>query len=243
MENEIQPNVPPVQPSPQTPILIPTQPSTNWSKILLFVVLGLVTVAGLVFIGIQIGKNQTFNQQPITVQPTTIPTQASVNPTNQTTIEPTTDPTTDWKTYSNTSYGLSLLFPKEWESCMTQGTRSFLLAPGKCKPPYADYYLQIDVLTDTKEVSVYAPPGDPNAYTSTGKQIITLGSNQFIKQKFTQTRSYEWNDKQYPAGPVVIFYDLVDSNKNRVIEFYKSPFSNTDEATIEKILSTFKSTN
>ncbi|MDO8657876.1 MAG: discoidin domain-containing protein [Candidatus Levybacteria bacterium] len=58
MENEIQQNVPQGQTLPQTPPLVP--PFTNWLKILLFTVLGLIIVAGSVFVGIQIGKNQEF---------------------------------------------------------------------------------------------------------------------------------------------------------------------------------------
>lgn len=81
MENEIQQNIPPVQPLPQTSNPIPTQPSTNWSKILLFTVLGLVVVAGSVFASIQIGKTQTSNQQPIATQPTVSPKQTVTNPT------------------------------------------------------------------------------------------------------------------------------------------------------------------
>jgi len=60
MENEIQPNVPPVQPLPQTPPVIP--PSTNWSKLLLFAILGFVIILGSIFTGIQIGKNPTTNK-------------------------------------------------------------------------------------------------------------------------------------------------------------------------------------
>src|SRR3989338_6434837 len=103
MENEIQPNVPPVQSSPQTPTLITTQPSTNWLKILLFVVLGLVTVAGLVFIGIQIGKSQKSNQQPITVSPAASPT----------TSASTNDSTADWKTYTINSNSLMFKYPPD----------------------------------------------------------------------------------------------------------------------------------
>lgn len=69
MRNEAQLNSPSVQ--PQTPPLVPS--STNWSKILLFAVLGLVVLSGLIFIGIQIGKRQTPNQQSVTVQPTIAP--------------------------------------------------------------------------------------------------------------------------------------------------------------------------
>ena len=60
MENEIQPNVP---------------SHTNWQKVLLFIFLGLVVIAGSVFVVIRIGKSQTTNQQPITEQLTNIPTQ------------------------------------------------------------------------------------------------------------------------------------------------------------------------
>ena len=60
MENEIQPNVP---------------SHTNWQKVLLFILLGLVVIAGSVFVVIRIGKSQTTNQQPTTEQLTNIPTQ------------------------------------------------------------------------------------------------------------------------------------------------------------------------
>lgn len=58
MENEIPQNIPQGQILPQTSVSLPTPPSANWSKILLLIVLGLVIVAGSIFIGIQVGKNQ-----------------------------------------------------------------------------------------------------------------------------------------------------------------------------------------
>ena len=100
MENEVQQTIAPVQPLPQTPSVVP--PSTNWSKTLLYLVLGLVVVVGSVFIGIQIGKNQTPSQQPIVEQPTASPTQTIVNPT------------ADWQLYSNTQANFSINYPKEW---------------------------------------------------------------------------------------------------------------------------------
>lgn len=105
MENEVQPTIPPVQPLPQTPVPVP--PSTNWSKTLLFTALGLVIVAGSVFFGIQIGKSQISNQQPVTVQPTITPSQTLVNPT----ALPTTNPTTDWKTYTNQKLSFTVKYP------------------------------------------------------------------------------------------------------------------------------------
>ncbi|MBU1104379.1 hypothetical protein KJ664_00570 [Patescibacteria group bacterium] len=115
MENEIQPNTPPIQPLPQSSTPIPTQKTTKWSKILLFTVLGLGAIAGSIFFGIQIGKNQTPNQQPIVVQPTASPTQAIVNPTALPTENPTIDTTTNWKTYTSTTYGLSFKYPQDYK--------------------------------------------------------------------------------------------------------------------------------
>lgn len=90
MENEIQPSVPPVQPMPQAPTSVPSH--TNWLKILLFVLLGIIIIAGSIFVGIQIGKNQTIDQQPVVKQPTIPLIQTKVNPT------------ADWQTYTKLGY-------------------------------------------------------------------------------------------------------------------------------------------
>lgn len=100
MENEIQPNIPPVQPLPQTPV----PPTINWKRIVLFILLGLVVIAVSVFIGIQIGRNQVSSQQPVAIQPTATPTA----PTS------TNDSTVDWKTYTNTRYSYSFQYPQQY---------------------------------------------------------------------------------------------------------------------------------
>lgn len=103
MEGEIQSNVPPVQPLPQAPTSAPSH--TNWSKILLFILLGIIVIAGSIFAGIQIGKNQITNQQPITVQPTSLSTQTVANPTALPTApNSTSNPTTNWQTYTKLGY-------------------------------------------------------------------------------------------------------------------------------------------
>lgn len=77
MENHIQPNISSAQP----PSEVPVPPSKNWPRISLFILLGLIIIAGLVFIGIQIGKRQITSQQAVTEQPAIIPTQVITNPT------------------------------------------------------------------------------------------------------------------------------------------------------------------
>lgn len=111
MENEIQPNIPPTQPLPQIPSPILISSPTNWSKILLFTVLGLIIVVVSVVAGIKIGKNQTLRQQPITVQPTASSTQIATNPTVQPTTNPTNEPTIDWKTYKSIELGFLIKYP------------------------------------------------------------------------------------------------------------------------------------
>ncbi len=111
MENEVQSNIPPVQPLHQSPPVTPPSKSINWS-IFLFTVLELVVVTVSVFAGIQIGKNQTPNKQPIVVQPTASPTQTAVNPTIQLVANPTTHQTANWKTYENTRFKFSFRYPQ-----------------------------------------------------------------------------------------------------------------------------------
>ncbi len=95
--SETQPNASLEQSGTQVSPLIPT--STNWSKVLLLVVLGLIIVAGAAYAGFYIGKKQILNEDPIVAQPTSIP--ISTKPAAMTTPTPVpeTDPTTDWKTY------------------------------------------------------------------------------------------------------------------------------------------------
>jgi hypothetical protein len=79
MENGIQ--------SPQPVTQTPIQTSTNWSRIILFTVLGLIVATGSVFIGIQIGKNQVINTNPIitqlTISPTYPPVDTNIDTKNQ----------------------------------------------------------------------------------------------------------------------------------------------------------------
>ena len=114
MENEIQQNIPPVQPTDQTSSIIPTP--TNWSKILLFTVLGFVIVAGSVFVGIQIGQNQTSSQQSIVAQPTITTSKVVVNPTNLPTtpmrVTSAADSIVNWKTYESSRFKFSFRYPQ-----------------------------------------------------------------------------------------------------------------------------------
>ncbi|MDO8551408.1 MAG: hypothetical protein Q7S03_01860 [bacterium] len=121
MENKTQPSVPPVQPISQAPTSIPSH--TNWLKILLFILLGIIVIAGSIFTGIQIGKNQTTNQQPMTTQPTSLPTKTAVNPTAlPTTSNPIINLTEDWKTYTNAKYGYSVKYPTVWNNLISKCT-------------------------------------------------------------------------------------------------------------------------
>lgn len=112
MDNQTQPNIPPFQSQTQTPTL----PLTNWFKILLFSIFGLIIIAGSIFAGIQIGKNQTPSQQPITEQSNISPTQTVVYPTIIPTKSiPTTNLASNWETYIDEGYGFTFNYPKNWK--------------------------------------------------------------------------------------------------------------------------------
>ena len=99
-----------------TPI-VPTQEpqvagasSNNWVKIVSFVVLVLCLMAGSVFIGIQIGKNQSINISPkIPINnDSNIPTTNTIPTTTQNNPSPTPDLTYSWQTYSNKLFSVSV---------------------------------------------------------------------------------------------------------------------------------------
>jgi len=114
MDNQTQPNTPSFQPQAQTPTLS----STNRVKVLSFILLGLVVVAGSVFVGIQIGKTQTPNTEPVIVQPTTSPTQTLINPTILPTPVSTTNPTTENINCSTTFSSKYLDLNFKYDNCI-----------------------------------------------------------------------------------------------------------------------------
>lgn len=169
MDNQTLPNIPPIQPLPQTPITS----SANFSKILFFIIFGLIVIAGSVFAGIQIGKNQITKQQLITEQPTISPTQTVVNqviiPTTILTIEPssTTNPTADWKTYINKDLGISFNYPKNWKIIDDQGPMYVSLYP-----PESDPKLPSDNIAFYRKDQSYIPEPTPNNCMTPFKSYI-----------------------------------------------------------------------
>ena len=161
MDNQTQPNIPPFQSQTQVPVL----PSTNWVKVLLFILLGLIIVAGSIYAGIQIGKNQIIKQQSINEQSTISLTQTVVNqeivPTIKLSTEPnpTTNLAADWKTYINKKVGITFDYPSNWT--LEEPT--------------------IDVL----QVSLYPPESDPNLPSSSINLSIL---NQFYLPQPTPYR-------------------------------------------------------
>jgi len=159
MDNQTQPNIPPFQPQKQTSNL----PSTNWVKVLLLIIIGLIAIAASVFVGIQIGKKQITNQQPIIKQPTLFPTQTIVNqviiPTTTLTTKPnpTINSTADWKTYINKDVGITFDYPKDWKIIDNQGPTYILLYPPESNPE-----LPSDNISFNKEDKLYIPEPTPN---------------------------------------------------------------------------------
>lgn len=89
----------------------------NWTKPIVFSLVGVLLAAGLVFAGINIGKNQQSEQQPVLAQPTALPTVIATNPTAlpSPTAEPnlTIDPAADWKIFEGELF--TFKYPGEFQ--------------------------------------------------------------------------------------------------------------------------------
>lgn len=228
--------------SPQQPKIDPTLQKNANNKWIIPMLIGLLVIAAGAA-GYFAYQNYQLKQQNKQRQPSLTPIIAEPTTTVLTTDVPSSTPGVEssWETHTNTKLGFEIKHPDNWKPCLTQGIASYFIDVNQeCKPPYAEYFLQFSVKENTQTVDVYSPPGVESAYEATGKQTVTLGSNQYIKQGFKQVEDFSWNEQTYPAGPLVLFYDLVDINENRVLEFYKSPGSSTDEGTIEQVLSTLQ---
>lgn len=228
MESPIQPNTPPVTPLSQVSVL----PSKNWLKILLFILSGLIIVAGLVFVGIQIGKNQVPNQQSIVVQST---------------VNPTPSLNADWKTYISNTYGFSFSYPNNWmygedNSLNNRYGINIYLRPKESKPADPTYgEINIWIFNSTKTLNEFIDSelcNEPGGCTlSNDVEIIKLGE---IDAKVLKDKG-----GPLPSDTVVI------KNNNVIIEFdfnyngeNRENYSNLESKRIfDQILSTFRFTN
>ena len=104
MEEQItQAPPPPVPIVPTTPV---APPSPAKPKTFIFVLLGLVLVAGLLFAGVALSQKGFLSGILSLAKPSPTPTLAP-EPT------PTPDPTANWKTYTNQKYNYSFKYPAE----------------------------------------------------------------------------------------------------------------------------------
>lgn len=169
MDNQTQPNIPPLQPQPQTPTL----PSINWVKIILFVLLGLIIVASSIYAGIQIGKNKTPNQQSVAVQPTASPTQIMVRPTaSPTNVSSTINPTQS--------------LPSGWEYKLSQQQNNANDCVKFALPPMDEPYIY--TLNENRQPSVTEDKGSGRFWYLGGGAYPNLLSKILGKgQEYKQT--------------------------------------------------------
>lgn len=98
-------------------VSVQQQVKNNLPKILLLVVLGLILLAGAVYTGIQIGKKQVSPfgnlETPPSVLEEPTPTESKETPPTSLEVSPTPDVTADWKTYTESQYGLSFEYQSQ----------------------------------------------------------------------------------------------------------------------------------
>jgi len=236
MENNTQSNIPPIQPVPQTLV----SPSANLHKILLSITLSLIIITTSVFWGIQIGKNQTSSQQPVSIQPDSSPPQTTV----QTTDMPTTNQTANWKTYTNSTYGYQIDFQSDWTQLAGSPEESNVLNFRK-----NDYEIGLTLIpTSNSTIQEHLKQSDKEAQTAwEGTPILKV-----ISTKLTKINNYnviqreeEWLAAAF-SKPVINTYFL---NKNHIYSITLKYIGNNPNSTIkeldtyQQILSTLKFIN
>ena len=247
MENEVQPNIPSVQPLPQTPAPVP-QP-TNWLRIFLFILLGLIIIAGSIFVGIQIGRNQITNQQPITTQPTITPSQAVVNPTvlptTSITATPTIDSTAGWKAFKANDYEIK--YPLDKYSLINGSSNINALWPGVViinpNDSFSGYAIEISVFNNTTNLSVENPKDLFDSGFVNSMCSASLSNGKIDTIYLDQKKAFEMS--HCLGGQAGTKEEIVTVENNKLYKISVTPLDQGSSANevLNQILSTFKFTN
>ncbi len=225
MDNEIQQDTPQTHPLTQTPPTVPG--STNWVNKISFILLTIVIVVGLVFAGIQIGKNQSPNQQQFLFQPSPTPISS---PTVFPTIINPTRALLDWQLYRNNNYGFEFMHPNNMEFINTN-TANDKYITGRMGGAFStSEYLDMNIeIGDSPAVSTLEKNGYQDE-TGLTKGLITVAG--------MKTTTYSGMGGEGANYPFMIF-SL--QNGSTVYYFYLS--TKDGWSTVDQILSTFKFTN
>jgi hypothetical protein len=124
----------------QPSALSPSLRKTNWIKIISLTVLGLLAAVGLIFTGIQIGKNQAYTQQSIISQPTplqtqrittptVLPTMSAITSTPGSTVKAYTDPNGRYSFNYSTDYILLSAVPSLFDGTMLDQVKNNCRGP------------------------------------------------------------------------------------------------------------------
>lgn len=241
MENQTQPSIPPFQPTPETPVT----PSINWSKIIIFILIGLVVIAGSVFAGMQIGKNQILKQPSIVEQSTIIPTQTIIiNPTTAlpTKPNPTIDPTANWKTI-NGKYWIFKV-PKEWYFIKCLSGNDIILGPNLSKE-FRDIESECnfgirDLLSVNRTVGEFALPTTTSPDQNGIYTVVSNKKNIMIDNQNAIEQTEEVHGNPIEGTHTVIY--IIGNSYTDTLTFWDTN-KNTKNELVDQILSTFKFTN
>lgn len=197
MENEIQPSVPSGQPLPQAPISVP--PHTNWSKILLFILLGIIVIAGSIFTGIQIGKNMTQDKTLSSVLPTPTIFNQTISPS----------PTQFQSDTSGIDYKVQIIDAlKAGQIIKKINNPSLKLPPDINQAQILNYFQLGDIyFALVMQHSMNVVLNTPKDFSTTfaGILISKQGKSQWVS--FTEIKDKGSNNKNNP------YYLWTDSNK------------------------------
>lgn len=128
MENQIQTTEQSIPLSTEEPI---TPPKSNRSLIAVFVATSILVVAGSVFAGIQIGKNQQPEQILQEDTGTTVQTpQPFVDSATSLEVITPSDPLESWNTFDNALYNFSFNYPSTWQTTNCNNEKLLLLSEG-----------------------------------------------------------------------------------------------------------------
>ncbi len=193
---------------------MPVHPATDWSKTVLFSVLGVAVILGAVFVGTVIGKDQNNNQRATPeksaamTEATPKPLKANATPTASLlpaspSVSPTTSPAVSRKTYTETrEVKFSLSYPSSW----TVNTKDGMLGEKSAR------FDSGSERVGSVAVGWNSQPVEPNCSSTGQKKELVQIKNRVVEMCHSPGSSQEPEGYFYNSTANGVSYSITTSN-------------------------------
>ena len=188
---------------------IQNKPKRPWLKVVLLAVAGPFLTGGLVFAGIQIGKQQATRNTKQATRISPIPSPLiGPSPTFPPEQTPSPDETAEWKTYTNTKYGYSIKYPSGFNYKISEKGEAMVAFdsfPEVLESSAAEDKTLVIIVADTSKPVIDKNFFGEPAQTAEEIEVIIDGE---VGQQVVFSKPVAWIQTAVPHGKRSFYFNL-----------------------------------